>query len=102
MSTVVSPEVKRHCEIGGADAVLPAVEVLPRPAELAIVAEFSSLTTKFQLEFNEALSKLYACTSHIEVRSGFAGSAMKTLRNVVSTFQNACSSRKNRKRNSKR
>jgi len=98
MSTVVSPEAKRHCEIGGADAVLPAVEVLPYQAELAIVAEFSSLTTKFQLEFNEALSKLCACTSHSEVKSGFAGSAIKTLWNVVSTFQNAWFPKKPKKK----
>ncbi len=87
MSTIVSHETKRFCGIGGADAVF--VELPPHQAELAIVADLSSLTTKFQLEFNEALSKLSACTSHSEVKSGFAGSAIKTLWNVVSTFQNA-------------
>ena len=34
------------------------------------------------------------CTSHIEVRSGFAASALKTLRNLVSTVQRAFSPKK--------
>ena len=55
MSTIVSPEAKRPF-VGGVEAVLPGVELPPHQAELAIVAVLSSLTTKFQREFTEALS----------------------------------------------
>ena len=98
MSTSDSPELKRPCGIGGADAVLPVVELPPHEAELAIVAELSSRITTFQLQLTEALSRLDACTSHGEVRSGFAVSALKTLRNVVSTFQSACFPKKTKKK----
>ena len=97
MSTSDSP-AKLPCGIGGADDVLPAGEVLPHQAELAIVAELSSVTTKFQLVFNEALSRLDACTSHSEVKSGFAGLAIKALWSVVSTFQNAWFPKKPKKK----
>ncbi len=98
MSTSDSPEAKRPCGIGGADAVLPVVELPPHQAELAIVADLSSLITTFQRQLTEALSRLDACTSHSEVRSGFAGLALKTLRNVVSTFQSACFPKKTKKK----
>ena len=98
MSTSDSPELKRPCGIGGADAVLPVVDLPPNEAELAIVAELSSRITTFQLQPTEALSRLDACTSHGEVRSGFAVSALKTLRNVVSTFQSACFPKKTKKK----
>ena len=98
MSTSDSPELKRPCGIGGADAVLPVVDLPPHEAELAIVAELSSRITTFQLQLTEALSRLDACTSHGEVRSGFAVSALKTLRNVVSTFQSACFPKKTKKK----
>ena len=101
MSTSVSPEAKRPCEIGGVDAVLPGGELPPHQAELDIVAVLSSLTTKFQREFTEALSQLHACASHIQVRSGFADSAIKTLRSVVSCLCKMRVSRKNRERNPK-
>jgi hypothetical protein len=103
MSTIASPEAKRHCgdSAGGVDA-LPGSEGLPKlpfhQAELAIAAVFSGITTALQRDFTEALSQLRACALHSRVRNGFAGSAMKALRSVVSSLQNACFPKKPRKK----
>ena len=96
MSTSVSPETKRPRMCDG-DVVLPGIDELPNVvlppdhAELDIAAVLSSLKTNMEREFSEALSKLRECgASHIQMRSGFAGSAMKTLREMVSSFQDKC------------
>ena len=96
MSTSVSPETKRP-RMCGVDAVLPGTNELPNAvpqpdhAELAIAEVFSSLKTKMEREFSEALSKVHACgLSHIQMSSGLAGSAMKTLREMVSSLQDKC------------
>ncbi len=89
ISTSVSPETKRP-RMCGVDAVLPGTNESPN-AELAIAEVFSSLKTKIEREFSEALSKVHACgLSHIQMSSGLAGSAMKTLREMVSSLQDKC------------
>ncbi len=89
MSISVSPETKRP-RMCGVDAVLPGTNESPN-AELAIAEVFSSLKTKMEREFSEALSKVHACgLSHTQMSSGFAGSAMKTLREMVSSLQDKC------------
>ena len=60
----------------------------PDHAELAIAAVLSSLKTNMEREFSEARSKLHACGASL--RSGFAVSEMKTLREMVSSFQDKC------------
>ena len=79
MSTSASPEKKRPL-------ILP-----PDHAKLDIAAVLSSLKTNMEREFSEALSKLRECgASHNQIRSGFAGSAMQTLREMVSSLQDKC------------